>query len=266
MCWVPTGYSRRWIIGLFGAALCGMPLQAAVLVTDPGGLNSPINSLNKAMSASYGNVTLSDFNANLLGGQRHIRSYVFTGEASDGYAATAYKGHSNRLTQAVSGIDMFVSFSSTAPYFTLASDGNNAFFTSGSQAWMISASSGNPTVSMLQFSAGVDVVAFTINRLVDNATIRVWSDTGATQQIGTSYALAPNLNPNNSFFGFERGNNSQIRAITIDFAGGGGQFSLDDISFAMYIPEPSTAAFFVFGPLLLRMLHRRRSRLMVARG
>lgn len=249
--------SIRYITALVACGI-SMSAQAAVLVTDPGGLNADINPLNRTISASYGNVSLADVNNNFLNGVRGIRKYVFSGEPGDGFVVdTNYRNNSILLTEGGSGIDMELTFRSTANFIQLTTDANTAFYTSGEHTWMIPASEGNPTTTTLEFGSGVDMVAFTINRLVDNATIRVWADTATTQQIGTEYILVPNLNPNHSFFGFERQSAPPIRAVTFDFDGGGGQLGLDDISFGMYIPEPSTAVLFLLGPLLLKLFSRR---------
>lgn len=232
----------------------GMALSshAAVLVTDPGGLAKPINSLNKTINASYGNVSLAAANANVLDSGRAIHRYTFTGEVADGYTGAAYKNQDIRLTEGGSGLDMDVRFLSGANYFTLATDGNPVYFTSGSQAWLVAPQVADTT---LRFSAGVDMVAFTMNRLQGPATVRVFSDANATIQIGSDYDLVAN---NNNFFGFERLNQAQIRAVTVSFAGVGGQYSMDDITFGMYIPEPSTTSLLFIGPLIIRLLRRRR--------
>ncbi len=229
---------------------CGISIsaEAAVLVTNPGGLSNPINTLNVSISEEVGNMSLATMNG--PHGPNIIRQ-TLTLDTTDGYPTTA--GGAAPLNTANNNSVVTprrtITFQNTgSSFFHLASGGNHQ--SSGDQALIAEGAAHITTVS---FDEPVLFVGFTANRVFEELTVRVFSDAG---QIGGDFTIAPNGASGHSFFGYQS-SAENIMYFEVQKVSGGNQYGLDDITFGVVIPEPSTALLLLVGAFVLRAIRLR---------
>ena len=222
------------------------PVDGNIIVNNPDGLDTPINSNAKSMEESVGNVGIAGFNA-------LPERYAITFEVDDGYTA-GQRFDRVELLEADSGIDLRVNFDAGVAAYRQIGDWNP---TGGDYA-LILAGAGTLGLNFIDPLTSTDLpiqsVAFTANRIQGgDLTIRLWEDTARTTRVGDDFLLAANdTGSGHSFFGYI-GESANISAIDID-GSGIAQFSVDDLNIAL-IPEPAVVPQFLLGAGLFFFSH-----------
>lgn len=242
---------EKKVQSLAALLVCGISIsvQSAVLVTDPGGLDSPINSLNVPISAEIGNMSLATMNGSH--GPNIIRQ-TLTFDTVDGYPTTEASNpvpFNTARDRSIITPRRIVTFENTgANFLHLSSGGSHQ--SSGNQALI---AHGDAHITTVSFDEPVLFIGFTANRVLEELTVRIFADLAKTSQIGSDFTIAPNTH---SFFGF-RSDSENILAFEVQKMSDGNQYGLDDITFGVVIPEPSTALLLLIAPLILRAMRRR---------
>lgn len=232
------------VMGVLSASVDGN-----IIVNNPDGLDTAINTNASTMEESVGNVSVAGFNA-------LPERYAITFEVDDGYTA-GQRFDRVELLEADSGINLRVNFDAGVSTFRIISD----FFPTGGDYALVIAPGGTLGLNFRHPLTNTDLpmqsVAFTANRIQGgNLTIRLWEDTARTTRVGDDFILSANdTGSGHSFFGYI-GENANISAIDID-GSGIAQFSVDDLNISP-IPEPGALPLLLLGASLLVSVLRRR--------
>ncbi|MCF7839093.1 MAG: hypothetical protein K9N49_10745 [Candidatus Marinimicrobia bacterium] len=229
---------------LTGVVLVAGAAQANI-ITNPGGLSTAINANSLTMEEEVGNLSLAAFNA-------LSQRYAITFETADGYPAPDAGNPASRVdrVELTGGYGQRIDFASTGYRLT------SGFRPTGGSVDLVLQAGHTLTVTITNAVQGV---GFTLNRVTGAAiTVQLFSDLGATSQIGSDYSVAVNTGAGlseRSFFGYYDGSAS-IQALKI-IGTGAQQHSIDDLNVAV-IPEPTSLAVWLLGAaLLLRVIRRR---------
>ena len=210
-------------------------------------LDANINPDEVIIDQEVGNYSISQFNLN----KDYLDLRVFTFDTNDGYfSPTAY----NRLEQitldaANSDVNMILTFHAPEiePQAEPETDwlGNpqprwtgwgravsNFFPTSGDRSLCYS----NIGTSKISFDRDICAVGFTVNRLQNNMTVRLFDYND--DQIGEDYTVIKNdANSNHSFFGYFDDSRSEIRSVVFGLDGEPTQFTIDDLAIIIDPPK-----------------------------
>jgi parallel beta-helix repeat protein len=208
---------------------CSVSTVFAVNITDPGGLDSDVNSSVRTIAQEVGNYSIAQFNGN-------SETIVFTIETGDGFGPSGDHLWSVILTDYVTRVELKAAFDPPRDgdgvmvgWGRVMAVGDSQWNTSGVGS-VAYASTGSAKIT---FDHCVYGVGFTVNRLQAPMTVKLWASDGV--QIGSDYTIAANSgSTNHSFFGYYNDSSSEIETIEFGLGGFGNQFSIDDI---VIIPE-----------------------------
>lgn len=219
-----NNHSGIWLYVTASFLITCFATADVILETDPIGLETDINTLGHTMSNVVGNYAIEEFN-----NEEKVFARTFTFEETDGYLSATNEDQIGSITlnAATSGIDIVVTLDPGDPWGRI----NSSYFPTGGTN-DINYPSSSPAV--IHFNPTVHGVGATLNRLLSTATVAVHS---VTSQIGTDYVIPANGTNGHSFFGFCDLTNSIVERIEITH-GGGGQYSLDDLTVITEIYPP----------------------------
>ncbi|MEM7013012.1 MAG: UvrD-helicase domain-containing protein, partial [Verrucomicrobiota bacterium] len=219
----------------------GSASAALITISDPS-LATEINPVSPASNAgtadtitnSVGNADVSSFNSF---GNRYIFDFDVTTDANYTIGDTITR---LELTQGGSGVDLNIDLGVLGSFGRIIS--GDVGVTSGNAALAYGGSLAGGGGGSFIFSEAIDGVGFTTIRTSPDLTVKLYSDTTATTQIGTDFTL-PTLfsSTSSNFFGYASPN-AGIRRLDVFYDPGGGasqQFNIDDFAIVTSIPEPS---------------------------
>lgn len=218
--------------------------QASFNFDDPGNVTTvDVNSNATVIDKSAGNISIGDFND-------LSTKYVFTldttrtGVSNDNLPAFL------NLTNGASGIDLNATINASGGGFAVfTTDAGGTYTTSGTG--YIATTRATVTIDITQGVAGV---AFTINRLIGDATITLFD--ADSNPVGDAAGYTITGGASHGFFGFLGGGGDNPIAQVVVTTGGGNQLGIDDVSFTN-VPEPGSMGLIAAGLLMIAARRRR---------
>lgn len=238
------------ILGTLLMGLTASQVSAAILINDPTGLTTAINSNTETIDEEVGNIDLASFN--LLGERVALTFEVGDGFAQDGSSGTGNLDRVELLEIEGSPLDLRVNFGSNTGFRVLS-----GFRPTGGATTLVY--QGTTSTATIDFidplspsnAQPVTGVAFTANRLEGAMIVSLYSDLARTSQIGSDFTILANTGgggSEHSFFGYYDGGAS-IASVSIN-SSSVGQFAIDDLNIST-IPEPSTLVMLLVGACVM---------------
>lgn len=245
--------ATRWLATIACIAIASLPCvgnAANVTVTNPSGTAGNINSLNKTMFESVGNVSLANFNNLSAYVGKSVLRRLYTAEGSHGFPTNG-----DTVTLINDTGPFSIAFSrEQATYGPIPSNLSN---TGGTQSFVYAPPSSGNTFMRASFvfsgtpasGASLNGIAFTANRIQGaTLTVQLFANADFTEQVGSDYILVDNTAPTdkNSFFGFYD-EDATIRSMRLTFTQTGttAGWSIDDLNLAWTMAEIDESGFSV---------------------
>ncbi len=231
------------LVAVSAAALTA-PADASFKLADPANITTAdINSNGNTIDKSAGNISLTDFNA-------LDTTYVCTLDTPQTEFTNTSVPIFLQLTSGTSGIDLNATIS--------ASGGGYAVF--AESATYASSGLGNMTTNRatitIDINEGVAGVAFTLNRLIGDATVTLFDADSNAVGAASGYTLSEGAS--HGYFGFLGGGSDNAISQVVITTAGGNALGLDDVSFTN-VPEPATLGLLASGLALVVARRRRRA-------
>ncbi|MGE9290114.1 MAG: hypothetical protein ACQKBT_03935, partial [Puniceicoccales bacterium] len=237
----------------FGALLCSSLSAANITVDNPSGYDG-----NVTLQSFYevgGNYSATDFNNDSGSILIDFDSAGFTtGDSVTGVIFDSDNGPFN----------FRANFELNGGGYGRILVNSSTYYSSASQA-VVWANGTGAAIILPEFITGSILsetaysVGFTLTRLAESATVKFYSDTAGTMQLGDTISMTANSSDSGySFVGYT--GTEAIRRVEV--ISGGSQFGIDDfvVSTTSAIPEVSQSSLYLAGAALLMAFSRLRRR------